>query len=516
MRTASLTLLLLLLPALPAHAQQTEPPNGTRIADAQVSGLDLDRLSPGLREEIDRLAGTPLDRTRLRELADRIELEEPRYVAAIRTGVDAAGEARVTFVVARVLDEASEANVNARYIVEAARLEGAAEAELRVPPKLRADLQALVGKPLDGDAADRLEARLRDALLPDYSVARRSRRGSQPGRIVLIFRIERSEAASWLRTEPLDAHGVYHSDQGWSANLPLTLSGRFLSINPIVTISDTEDRIEESSGFALRIESRRVGTERLGAVFEWSTLRETWRSATLDALAANPSLPAAYRHRSNVAPLVKFAVTPRFTVGGGVSITQLDPLDGATDMESRMANAAVGFMRYHQAWGPPGASWRRAFDAGLTLRSGVDWLQSDLDYTRVLGEASYVQGWGRQRVFLSATGGGTSGDTPLFERFSLGDTRTLRGWDKFDIAPAGGSRMYHASAEYTYRGAGLFLDAGSVWNGGESARHRFSAGITYNPGPVFVTVGFPLNTGQVHAVFAMGFRWSTVASVRRY
>ena len=70
--------------------------------------------------------------------------------------------------------------------------------------------------------------------------------------------------------------------------------------------------------------------------------------------------------------------------------------------------------------------------------------------------------------------GGINGEAPLFERFSLGDSRTLRGWNKYDIAPAGGDRMFHASLEYRYRMLAMFLDSGSVWDTGDERRVRFS------------------------------------------
>ena len=70
--------------------------------------------------------------------------------------------------------------------------------------------------------------------------------------------------------------------------------------------------------------------------------------------------------------------------------------------------------------------------------------------------------------------GGITGDAPLFERFTLGDSTTLRGWNKFDIAPAGGDRVFHQSLEYRYHGFGVFLDSGSVWNRNAEMRFRLS------------------------------------------
>ena len=103
MRMLPLLVLLLTLPPA-ARAQEIEPPEGTRIGSAQVSGLDLDRLSPGLQADIGKLAGSPLNSQQLKELAARIEAEQPRYLAAVRATTDADGAARVVFLVARIRD----------------------------------------------------------------------------------------------------------------------------------------------------------------------------------------------------------------------------------------------------------------------------------------------------------------------------------------------------------------------------------------------------------------------------
>ena len=85
---------------------------------------------------------------------------------------------------------------------------------------------------------------------------------------------------------------------------------------------------------------------------------------------------------------------------------------------------------------------------------------------------------------MSAKAGRINGEAPLFERFSLGNSRTLRGWDKYDIAPAGGDRMFYASVEYQYHGLAMFLDSGSAWNSGTERRIRVSTGFGFTPGTV--------------------------------
>ena len=67
-----------------------------------------------------------------------------------------------------------------------------------------------------------------------------------------------------------------------------------------------------------------------------------------------------------------------------------------------------------------------------------------------------------------------NGRAPLFERFTLGDSRTLRGWSKFDVAPVGGSRVAHGSLEYTLPLARRLLRyRRSMGSRGESERQAF-------------------------------------------
>jgi hypothetical protein len=497
---------LLLLAPSPAHAQETIPPDGTTIKSAQVSGIDTDKLSPGLNEDITKLVGTALDRQKLRELAARLEAEQPRYVAAVRVTPDPDGAARVVFVVARMRDPEPQGDINAKYVVEEVVIEGVKDTAITA--EMRADQDALKGKPLDEEVAERLTTRLKSAF-PDYTIQRRTSRGSQRGQIRVVFHLERSEESRWLRFEPMEANALFHSDQGWGAKLPLTINANDFMVVPHFAIDVGDDLIEEYSGFGLRFESRKLGTERLGVFFEWATYDQTWRDPTLFAVAGNPAIPALYRNRMTVSPLVKFAITPHLTVAGGVSITELDSLNEEFST-SQMANAAIASVRFNQRW-KPRSGMQHALEASFTVRSGLEGLESDLVYDRYLTQADYLVRAKHHQVLVSGMFGSITGSAPLFERFSLGDSRTLRGWDKYDIAPAGGDRMFHSSVEYRYRMLALFLDSGSVWDKGTNRQIRFSTGFGFTPGPAFFMVGFPLNTDEFRAVFTMGLRFSTVS-----
>jgi hypothetical protein len=500
MRTFALLATLLVATPQAATDQKPAVPEGTIIASAQVTGFDIDRLSPGLREAIRSLGGTPLAAERLDELTKRLEAERPQYVAAVRAVMDPDGQARVFFMMGRQDEPDRDDNINARYIVEHAEIRGVPEAN--VGQGLRDDLRSLVGKRLDSGDADRLEERIKGELA-DYDVTRRIKRGSAVGHILLVYEARRREPPSWLRFVPLRSNYVYHSEQGGGAYLDLNMGNRNIRFTPFVVIDNADDLVEEYSGYGLRFEATKLGTRRLGASFEWSWFDQDWRAASLDTLALRPDIPSPYKTRSTITPLVSFAFTPDLSVAGGVSISELEPL--VTESESRMANVAVASIDFDRRWSD-GDDAKHRVVGRFGIRAGSGELESDLSYKRYLGQGTYKFDLGRHHVQGTGMAGAITGDAPLFERFTLGDSTTLRGWDKYDIAPAGGDRLIYSSFEYRYTGLALFLDVGSVWDANTERKVRVSAGFGFHGGPAFLTVGFPLNTDDLTAVVAVGLR----------
>jgi len=494
---AVLVSLLAIGPQAPVDQRATVP-EGTTISSVDVRGFEMSRLSPGLRQDIRELAGTPLKQERLDELVVRIEAERPRHVAAARVVMEDDGRARVLFIVGTRGDQD---NVNARYVVDQVEVLGVPDED--VPEDLRKDLQGMVGRVLDSDEAERLRERL-ERSLPRFEFGQRISRGSERGHIRVFYDARKRELPLWLRYEPLRADALFHSDQGWGSYSTLGIGSRDIRFTPILAIDYDDDLIEEYSGFGLRFETRRMGTRRLGASLEWSTFEPTWRSATVEALATNPNIPTLYDTRSSVTPLVKFAISPQLMLSGGVAVTELDPfVEGGVH---RMANGAVGAIDYRDTLTKGGAD--HAIEARFAVRSGTRALESDLVYKRYLGQGSYRYDNGRHHVMGTGMAGTISGSAPLFERFSLGDSVTLRGWDKYDVAPAGGNRMYYASVEYRYTGLAVFLDVGSVWDAPGESRSRVSTGLGFHSGPAFATIAFPLNTDNLTTVFTMGVRFS--------
>src|SRR4029077_14434955 len=115
--------------------------------------------------------------------------------------------------------------------------------------------------------------------------------------------------------------------------------------------------------------------------------------------------------------------------------------------------------------------WGSAKDAGehdvraaYSLRAATQVLESDAVFARHQTDARYRLRRGHQDLSVGFLAGTISGQAPLYERFILGNAETLRGWNKFDLDPLGGSHMAHGSIDYTYRGFLVLYDTGAVWD----------------------------------------------------
>jgi hypothetical protein len=485
-----------------AGAQGTDAPDGTPIASAVVSGLDIDELSPGLRREIDALTGTRVNARELDMLARRIEGERPGTIVAVRSVAVGGDDARVIFLVAanETRRNTEDDDVNARYVVESVTVDGVPEARLSQP--LRDDLHAVAGTRLRRGTAERLIARVRDEL-PGYDVTRRMTRGSERGRLRMLVRVRPGESMRWLHFTPSRSKLLYHTEQGWSGLIDVNIGQRDWRVSPFFAVSNADDLVEEYSAYGIRIETRNAGIEPLGFGVEIAHYDADWRDRTLNALSAVDSA-RLYDSRAIVAPSVSLALTPQLHVSGGVSIAQLQS-DAAFDASSLAANVYTLSAGYDER--VERERVRHDFSAAFDARVSSSTLQSDYDFRRYLARAAYRATWGRHTLLASGMAGGLSGIAPLFERFTLGDSTTLRGWDKYDIGPVGGNRVGHASIEYRNRGVAFFLDGGSVWNAPGSSQPRFSTGFGLHSDNVFATVAFPLNTPDVRATFMAGVRF---------
>jgi len=114
---------------------------------------------------------------------------------------------------------------------------------------------------------------------------------------------------------------------------------------------------------------------------------------------------------------------------------------------------------------------------------------------------------GKNVVLDDLTAGMIAGRAPLFERFVLGNGSTLRGWNKYDMDPLGGNRMIHNSVEYRYGVFQVFYDSGAIWDAGQGAVARQSAGVGLRQGGFSAMVAFPLREGHIDPIFMVGMNY---------
>jgi hypothetical protein len=415
-----LALLVLVAHAGGLGAQDAPDFEGTRVASVEVSGIDRGSLSPGLRRDIEGLVDSPYDADAARRLATRIEQEQPEFVAALRiVPFGPEGDVEVIFLAARISDDRDlESNINARYIVESVELSGIDEAE--VSAGLLVEMQSLVGARLDTSQAEGIEDRL-ETELSGYTVRRRIERGNERGWIRLVFDVEK---APWIPFRPSRSMIAYHSRQGYSGVIDIGLSPRRrhrVTLGGVLW--NNEDLIEEYAGYRLGYENRFLGTERLGVRIEYSSFRQKWRKATLDAMAPDPGVPGAYRERQSIETDLTFAFSPSLRARVGASFNAME--SHSMSPESETANAAVVAISYDREWEGSGSD--HSVQASYEIRSGTRVLESDLVYTRHFGEVRFAFSRGPSAVTSDFLAGRLTERAPLYERFALDNVSTLRG-----------------------------------------------------------------------------------------
>jgi hypothetical protein len=255
----------------------------------------------------------------------------------------------------------------------------------------------------------------------------------------------------------------------------------------------------------------------------YARYHDRWQPATVLA-----DRNAIYRERSTFDPTITFAFDPRVRLTAGVSLSDLQMQ--YPEIHDNHANAAVASLHFLNAWRATNDN-KHGIQADYEFRSGNHNLDSDFIYTRHFVQSQYIYGNRENQLLVRFLAGRISGTAPLFEQFSLGDTLTLRGWNKFDVAPAGGDRVIHGTLQFGWGGPTfgkgriridnrpqanidvslgfhVFYDVGAVGDRGVPMKTRHSAGFGIGgPAGFFAEIGFPIRATNPGAVFMMGFRF---------
>ena len=414
----------------------------------------------------------------------------------------------------------AESNVNQQYLIESVSISGVEVRHFhdsKLPLSLRQRLAGMVGAPCDMTAIGELAGRLRSTLhLRD--VKQHLTRGSSPDRVRVDFEVVKRAFAFDLSVPRF----LYHSKQGWTTELNASAHLREHSL-AVVLGSNGDDLTERFTGFSTRYENSRLLSDRIRFSFGIEGGHDQWNPATrreLNSVNQPPSGAsnsfALYRTRRNLAPAATFALSRDLSVSVGASFERMEmeapSAAGPSVMgndASESANAATAEVDFgHTA--ESGSSQQR-WDGKFGLRVAMHDLGSDYVYSRQMLSVSYQWKSGRYVVSDHFIAGNISGNAPAFERFVLGNSSTLRGWDRYMIDPLGGNRMAHNSLscgrQFQEGTVEVFYDAGVIGNNEHVGTLRHSVGVGLRQGIFNVAMAFPLVQGRIAPVLIAGMNY---------
>lgn len=390
-------------------------------------------------------------------------------------------------------DDDTDQNINSKYTVESVELLPASAAK-HAGSAIKSDMGAMVGQKFDQAAIDKLSKRIASEL--HRKVEHRVEKGTQPEHVKVVYDAPRSIEADADVTKL-----AYTSKEGFTGALQSNFDLAGLRVHAGIQ-SDSDHLLERYAGYNLGA-SRRIG-ERVQLNFDFESFHQQWNATTLRALTERPDVPGIYRERYHMSPSVSVVVAEPLTLTFGVDVQHFQTQFPAARFEA--SNAVTTTLRYRRRWSSDAS--RQEVDAGYGLRAATRTLGSDYVYARHAVTAEYRGQIGESVFSARFLAGAVNGQPPLFERFTLGDSRTLRGWSKFDVAALGGTRVAHGSLEYTFHWVGVFYDTGSVWEYNDKSNVKHSAGIALGGREGFyVAVAFPLRNGSAPPLFILGMNF---------
>jgi len=394
-----------------------------------------------------------------------------------------------------------EVNVNERYLVESVEFTNIDESKIN--KDLREEAQKFVGQKYSAKAADTFTQKLHEELKNKISVSQvkvKVDKGIKPEHVKVVFLAEKPPRKKFVNL--YSPFLLYHSKEGFSGAFHLDFNKhnhQFI----FGLVSDADQLLERNAGLYLSLRIKSLGTDILGFKADFEAYHQSFDRDTLTALEQNPDVPDFYRARHNFAPSLEIRPIKDLTINTGLSFQRIE--HQYPSLHTDTAYAGTGDIRYSRDLFLDG--YRQTVKADYSLRTATRVLDSDYVYTRHHWTTGYELSKGKNALKVSFTGGIIGGTAPLFERFSLGNSKTLRGWNKLDIAPIGGSRMAHGSLEYRHRCLEVFYDVGTVWDSGKYNPVRHGFGFGFTSGKLFISLAFPVRLHHVAPIFMTGIRF---------
>ena len=389
-------------------------------------------------------------------------------------------------------------NVNSRYTVESVELLGCPKAKLSRTVRERID--KMVGNKYDTLALTGLVWKIREEVRAQH-INVRVGRGLKPEHLAVRLEVEGKREKSFDVTSPKFG---YHSRQGFSGELEgvINAGGRLRLAGGYT--NDSDQLLERFEGFHGRAEVR--VTDAVSLKFRYASYQQTWNPAV-------GGMALRYRNRESFEPTASIQLARGLEWNTGVSIQRLDPfIDFAVPLagpavkaaRTEASNAVVNTLRYRRRLEGAGTH-HQELEAGYGLRAATHALSSDYSYQQHTLHGGYTFDAGRQQLRVTVLAGVLRGNAPLFDRFLLGNSSTLRGYNKFDIAPRGASRIVHGSVDYRYRLFQAFYDTGALAEaGGSMSEVKHSVGAGLRKDNMQIAVAFPLRGVRMDPVFLIG------------
>ncbi|MFN0100612.1 MAG: BamA/TamA family outer membrane protein [Bryobacteraceae bacterium] len=375
---------------------------------------------------------------------------------------------------------------------------GASEA--RLSRGLREELRRYVGQRFSPETFARLSGRVRDELKARL-VSPKLMKGSAPESVRVVLDV----MGRRVNVSTDQSRVAWHTRQGWTGDLMLTIEERDRQRLNLSVFSDGDTRTERSSG-AKAGYSRSLFNGRIRPGFFVSTAHAQYDARTLQAAGTNE----LYRNADSFQPTVTFVPwrgddREELTVESGVRLQRFALLSPEAN-RNVASHALVNTLRYRRVRGDVDTG-RTAWTGLYALANGIG---GDYSFTRqeLRGGGEYQRG--ASRLTIDITGGSLRGNAPFTDRFAAGNSLSLRGWNKFEIAPLGGTRLVASSVEYgrSLKGkleASAFVDSGSIWNRGADPVARTSAGCGLRTRDgFFFYVAFPLRDGRIEPMVMTG------------
>ncbi len=236
---------------------------------------------------------------------------------------------------------------------------------------------------------------------------------------------------------------LYSSRQGWNGAVEGTATVATHNIFTAGVVSDADEMLEHYTGVTARYENTSLASGRARLGFQFESYHDTWNGNTLALEPSDSSVAGIYRTRENFQPEATLILSKPLSLTIGTSFERLQPETPAAPVDS--ANAVFTALRYHNSL--EGSDNQQDLDAAYNLRAATRVLGSDFIYARHRWDFRYTLTRGKVVVIEDLSAGLITGRAPLYERSVLGNSSTLRGWNKYDLDPLGGNRMVHNSVD---------------------------------------------------------------------